>query len=136
MISNEVDQWTVLIVDDEPNNLTVAQKVLSFGGAEVHIAGNGIEGLAVLANIKPTFVLLDISMPEMDGWEMFERIRAKSEFADMPVIALTAHVMEGDRKRIEEASFNGYIAKPFRIKAFMEDIQSVIKTFNEQTRTD
>lgn len=136
MISNEVKQWTVLIVDDEPDNLTVAQKVLSFRGAEVHIARNGVEGLAVLDNIKPTFVLLDISMPEMDGWEMFARIRKKPEFADMPVIALTAHAMEGDRKRIEETGFDGYIAKPFRIKAFMEDIQSVIQAFNEQTQTD
>ena len=135
MISNEVNQWTVLIVDDEPDNLRVAQKVLSFGGADVHIAGNGIEGLAVLDSLKPTFILLDLSMPEMDGWEMFERTRANDKFADMPIIALTAHAMTGDRERIEAVGFDGYIPKPFRINSFMDDIQSAIKAFNNRSRT-
>ena len=132
MISDNVNDWTVLIVDDEPDNLGVAQKVLSFGGAEVHIARNGVEGLAVLENLKPTFILLDLSMPEMDGWEMFERTRAKDEFSGVPIIALTAHAMTGDRERIEGAGFDGYIAKPFRINSFMEDIQNAIKAFNER----
>lgn len=132
MISNVVKDWTVLIVDDEPDNLGVAQKVLSFGGADVHIARNGIEGLSVLESLKPTFILLDLSMPEMDGWEMFERIRARDEFSGVPIIALTAHAMTGDRERIEKAGFDGYIAKPFRINSFMEDIQNTIKAFNER----
>ena len=130
MISSEVNDWTVLIVDDEPDNLGVAQKVLSFGGAEVHVARNGLEGLAVLENLKPTFILLDLSMPEMDGWEMFERARGNDNFADVPIIALTAHAMAGDRERIEAAGFDGYIAKPFRINTFMDDIQNAIAEFN------
>lgn len=132
MISSEINEWTVLIVDDEPDNLGVAQKVLSYGGAEVHIARNGIEGLAVLAKLKPTFILLDLSMPEMDGWEMFQRTRANDDFADVPIIALTAHAMAGDKERIEEAGFDGYIAKPFRINSFMEDIQNAITAFNSR----
>ena len=136
MISNEVDQWTVLIVDDEPDNLKVAQKVLSFGGADVHIARNGVEGLAVLENLKPTFILLDLSMPEMDGWEMFERTRANDNFADIPIIALTAHAMTGDRERIESAGFDGYIAKPFRINSFMDDIQNAITAFNNRSQAN
>lgn len=132
MISNEVNQWTVLIVDDESDNLGVARKVLSYGGAEVHIARNGLEGLAVLESLKPTFILLDLSMPEMDGWEMFERTRADDKFIDMPIIALTAHAMTGDRERIEAAGFDGYIAKPFRINSFMEDIHNAIHAFNQR----
>lgn len=132
MISSETNDWTVLIVDDEPDNLGVAQKVLSYGGADVHIARNGIEGLTVLESISPTFILLDLSMPEMDGWEMFERTRANGKFSDVPIIALTAHAMTGDKERVEAAGFDGYIPKPFRINSFMEDIRSAIQQFNDR----
>ncbi|GAB5490089.1 MAG: response regulator [Phototrophicaceae bacterium] len=132
MISSETNDWTVLIVDDEPDNLGVAQKVLSYGGADVHIARNGIEGLTVLESINPTFILLDLSMPEMDGWEMFERTRANGKFSDVPIIALTAHAMAGDKERVEAAGFDGYIPKPFRINSFMEDIRSAINQFNKR----
>ena len=131
MISRDMKDWIVLIVDDEPDNLGVAQKVLKFNGADVHIARNGIEGLAILEGLKPSFVLLDLSMPQMDGWEMFRRTRSKPELADTPIIALTAHAMSGDRERVMEAGFNGYIAKPFRINSFLEDIQEALSDFFE-----
>lgn len=129
MISQDIQDWVVLIVDDEPDNLNVAQKVLSFGGADVHIARNGVEGLEKLSEIKPTFILLDLSMPEMDGWEMFRQARARDEFADMPIIALTAHAMQGDKERVIDAGFNGYIAKPFRINSFLDDIKQALSNF-------
>ncbi|MEO1646004.1 MAG: response regulator, partial [Chloroflexota bacterium] len=66
MTDKDIKNWIILIVDDEPDNLGVAQKVLSYGGADVHIARNGLEGLAVLDKITPTFILLDLSMPEMN----------------------------------------------------------------------
>jgi len=132
MISKETNDWTVLSVDDEPDNLGVAQEVLSYGEADVYIARNGIEGLSVLQSLKPTFILLDLSMPEMDGWEMFERTRSDDKFSDVPIIALTAHAMAGDKERIEEAGFDGYIPKPFRINSLMEDIRSAIAIFNER----
>lgn len=131
MISNDTNDWTVLIVDDEPDNLGVAQKVLSYGGADVHIARNGLEGLAVLAKIKPTFILLDLSMPEMDGWQMFEKARSIDTLADVPIIALTAHAMAGDKNRVMEAGFDGYIPKPFRINTLMDEINRCLKEFSE-----
>lgn len=129
MTDRKIDDWIVLIVDDEPDNLGVAQKVLTYGGADVHIARNGLEGLAVLEKITPTFILLDLSMPEMDGWEMFSRARANDSLAGVPIIALTAHAMTGDKERIEQAGFDGYIAKPFRINSFMEDIHRCLDEF-------
>jgi two-component system cell cycle response regulator DivK len=118
----DVVGWIVLIVDDEPDNLVVARKVLEFGGAEVHTATNGIEGLHVLETVKPSFILLDLSMPEMDGWEMLNRLRADENMQHIPVVALTAHAMAGDRERVMEAGFDGYIAKPFRLSTFMSEI--------------
>lgn len=130
MISQDIKEWRVLIVDDEPDNLNVARKVLSFGGAEVHIATNGIEGLAILQQIKPTFILLDLSMPEMDGWEMFNQARANYDLADVPIIALTAHAMTGDKEKIIAAGFNGYIPKPFRINSFLDEIHRCLSDFS------
>lgn len=122
LAAGDVSSWTVLIVDDQPDNLAIARKVLGFGGAAIHTAENGVQGLAVLETITPSFVLLDLSMPEMDGWEMLRRMREKVETQDIPVIALTAHAMAGDRERVMEAGFDGYIAKPFRLSTFMSEI--------------
>lgn len=129
MISQDINDWTVLIVDDEPDNLGVAQKVLTFNGAEVHIARNGVEGLAVLDKLKPTFILLDLSMPEMDGWEMFAKARSLDAMSDVPIIALTAHAMAGDKERVIEAGFDGYIPKPFRIDSFLQEIHQCLDNF-------
>ncbi len=122
LAAGDVSNWTVLIVDDQPDNLAIAQKVLGFGGAKTYIAENGAVGMKVLEEITPSFILLDLSMPTMDGWEMLRNIRAKPETQDLPVIALTAHAMSGDRERVMEAGFDGYIAKPFRLSTFMTEI--------------
>lgn len=122
LATTEMSEWVVLIVDDEPDNLAVAKKVLSFSGAEVHTAANGRDGLAQLANLEPTFILLDLSMPEMDGWEMFKQVRSSARTEHIPIIALTAHAMSGDRERVLEAGFDGYIAKPFRLSTFMAEV--------------
>lgn len=131
MISKNIQDWTVLIVDDELDNLNVARKVLNYNGAQVYVARNGVEGLAMLADLKPTFVLLDLSMPEMDGWEMFRHMRLQPELSQTPVIALTAHVMSGDREKVIDAGFNGYIAKPFRIDSFLDEIHRCLEEFQE-----
>lgn len=126
MISQDANEWTVLIVDDEPDNLGVVQKILKLNGAEVHVATTGIEGLLVLNSVSPTFILLDLSMPEMDGWEMISKVRSLDKVSHVPVIALTAHAMIGDKQRVLQAGFDGYIAKPFRIESFMEEIRKCL----------
>jgi CheY-like chemotaxis protein len=126
----DAKNWTVLIVDDEPDNLGVAEKVLSFQGATVYTAANGREGLEVLLqHNNVSFILLDLSMPEMNGWEMLEVLRGDPDLRYIPVIALTAHAMAGDRERALDAGFHGYIAKPFRLSTFFTEIQRVIEPF-------
>ncbi|QPC81415.1 response regulator [Phototrophicus methaneseepsis] len=129
MISKEMKDWLVLIVDDELDNLNVARKVLSFGGAKVHVARDGIEGLSVLQTVVPTFILLDLSMPNMDGWQMLEAVRHETSLNSVPIIALTAHAMAGDREKALDAGFNGYISKPFRIDSFLEEIHRCLDEF-------
>lgn len=127
-INEDIQKWVVLIVDDKHDNVEVAAKVLSFNGAEVHTASNGQEGLDLIKSksLHPTFILLDLSMPVMSGWEMLDRLRANPATAYVPVIALTAHAMEGDAEKVREAGFDGYIAKPFSIVTFMAEIRDVI----------
>ena len=122
-IHGQVANWTVLIVDDEPDNRVVPQELLKFYGAKVFSAENGREGLKSLAEMMPTFILLDLSMPEMDGWEMLKQIRADPRLAHLPVIALTAHAMAGDMERVFEAGFNGYIAKPYLLDTFWVELE-------------
>lgn len=107
--------WIVLIVDDHWDNVNVAQTALEFYGAEVHIARNGQEGLQLLEQFTPSIILLDLSMPVMDGWTMFDHIRARPETATVPVIAVTAHAMDTDREAVLQAGFNGYIPKPYDV---------------------
>ena len=122
-ITNAASQWVVLIVDDEPDNLTVPKEVLSFYGAKVHTAEDGVEAIQALETMVPTFILLDLSMPKMDGWETLKHIRANPSTARIPVIALTAHAMSGDKERVEAAGFDGYIAKPFWFPTFWAEIE-------------
>ena len=129
-ISQNINDWTVLIVDDEFDNLSVAKKVLSYGGALVHIAENGLDGLAVLEDVEPTFILLDLSMPEMDGWEMFKQARSIKRLQNVPIIALTAHAMAGDKEKVISAGFDGYIAKPFRINSLLDEIRKCLRDFD------
>jgi two-component system cell cycle response regulator DivK len=133
-LSDEPKQWTVLIVDDEPDNLGVAEKVLSYMGARVHTAQDGLEGMAILEQVTPTFILLDLSMPQLDGWQMIERLRADPLTVSVPVIALTAHAMHGDKERALAAGFDGYIAKPFRIMTFFKEIQDCLRQVLEARR--
>src|SRR5688572_14953501 len=103
--THQINGWTVLIVDDEPDNLGVPRKILTHYGAQVHTAEDGEQGMLLLETIRPTFVLLDLSMPKMDGWTMLREVRAHEALAPIPVIALTAHAMQSDRERAIAAGF-------------------------------
>jgi CheY-like chemotaxis protein len=100
---------------------------LSFYGAKVYTAQDGVEGLRILQTVTPTFILLDLSMPHMDGWEMLKELRKDPRWSHIPVIALTAHAMTGDRDRVLDAGFDDYIAKPFHLTTFIEDIRRCLR---------
>jgi DNA-binding response OmpR family regulator len=118
--------WVVLLIDDEEDNLHMAQLTLEYWGTQVHIGKNGIEGMKLLENVNPTVILLDLSMPEMDGWAMYRKVREQEKYNAVPIIALTAHAMSTDKAKVREAGFDGYITKPFMIDSFMERIQECI----------
>ena len=102
---------TVAVVEDNADNRLLLQAILD-GLYEVVEYENGIDALAGLAERLPDLVLLDISLPGMDGNEILSRIRADEKLRRLPVIALTAHAMAGDREKYLAAGFNDYITKP------------------------
>ena len=132
VMRQNIKNWQVLIVDDKPDNLTIAEAALIFHGATVRKASSGAEGLQILETFDANLILLDLAMPEMTGWEMFEKIRQQSKFDNVPVIALTAHAMQGDKERVLEAGFTGYIPKPFSVATMVTDIQAILANLDNQ----
>lgn len=128
---DSVSTWKVLIVDDEPDSLEVAARVLKFHGATVYLAANGLEGLAKARQIGPTFILSDISMPQMDGWEMRYELENDPRTMAIPVVALTAHGMPGDRERAIAAGFQYYLTKPLSPITLLDDLLKLFADHKE-----
>ena len=124
--------WNVLIVDDELDNIGVIEYVLNYHGAHYKTADSGASCLRMLAHEQPTLVLLDIQMPQMSGWEVLKLIRADPALVNLPVIAVTAHAMVGDKQRAIDAGFDGYITKPISPLTFVEEIETIL--LNRQSR--
>ena len=102
---------TVAVVDDNADNRLIIRTILE-DQYEILEYSSGIEAIQGFKKSKPDVVILDISLPEMDGTEILRRIRDDSELHDLPVVALTAHAMVGDREKYLAAGFNDYVAKP------------------------
>ena len=126
-LSNSADRGAILLAEDNMSNVLTIQEYLSDRGYEVVVAHNGIEALDMAKEASPNIILMDIQMPEMDGMEAIRRLRATPEFASVPIIALTALAMPGDRERCLEAGANEYISKPVSLKLLVQSINELLK---------
>jgi CheY-like chemotaxis protein len=117
---------TILVVEDNPVNRKLARNVLRSRGYDVWEAPSGEEGLRILRERRPDLVLMDIQLPGMDGLEVTRRIKADPDLADLPVVALTAHVREADEQNALDAGCVGYITKPIRLARFPGQIASYL----------
>jgi hypothetical protein len=114
------DGRSILIVEDDVRNIFALSSVLEPKGMKVSIARNGREAIVALESAPDTdLVLMDIMMPEMDGIEAMERIRKRTEWAKLPIIALTAKAMKDDQERCLKAGANDYIAKPLDVEMLL-----------------
>lgn len=118
--------WDIVIIDDEEDSLMVAQVILDEYGANTHTASNGEEGLEVIREIKPKFVISDLSMPVLDGWGVISKMQSEPALREIPAIALTAHAMVGDRERAIAAGFHNYLTKPLTVETFIQDLVSLL----------
>lgn len=112
----------VLYIEDDPNNRLLVKRILLSEGIDIDEAPNAHEGISMAASNPPDLILMDISMPDMDGLTATNRIRQIPQIAHLPIIALTANAMTGDREMILEAGCDGYISKPINIDSFVQDI--------------
>lgn len=117
---------SILIVEDNPVNLKLAVMLLQKAGHDVCKATDGEAGLRLAQSIKPDLVLMDIQMPVMDGLEATRRLRSDPATAHLKIIALTALAMMGDEQRIRDAGCDGYIAKPFHYRDFLEQVNAAL----------
>jgi CheY-like chemotaxis protein len=127
--------WSVLLVDNEPDNVEVVTIALEFFGMTVKTAKDGVEGLEILQDFSPDLILLDLSMPEMDGWEMRTRVKADPSWQHIPIVALTAHAMSGDQERALDAGFDGYLVKPINIPTLLTDLRAALALARTPTQT-
>ena len=104
----------ILLVEDNPVNQRLAQRILEHSGYSVVMAGNGKEALAALTGQRFDLILMDVQMPVMDGFEATRAIREHEHGSHIPIIAITAHAMTGDRERCLAAGMDGYLTKPIR----------------------
>src|SRR2546430_5011168 len=103
----------ILIIDDAPANIQTLSSILKERGYNINIATNGRQGLEVLERIRPDLILLDIMMPELDGFETCRRIKASTAWREIPIIFLTAKTDTADIVRAFELGAVDYVAKPF-----------------------
>ncbi len=113
----------ILYIDDDFSNRLLVKRVLMADGYEVNEADNAADGIELASQQPPDLILMDISMPDMDGLTATNRIRTIAHIADVPVVALTANAMQGDREMILEAGCDGYISKPIDVDTFVEEVQ-------------
>ena len=116
----------ILAIDDEPDSLEVIKLLLEMYGARVVTATDGMEGLVVAVKEQPTFIISDLSMPNMNGWEFVDQIKRNRRTLDIPVVALTAHAMRGDREKAIAAGFHNYLTKPLIPETFNTELLRVV----------
>lgn len=116
----------ILLVEDNEMNRDMLQRRLARRGHEVRLAVNGTEGLEMAASAWPDLILMDISLPDIDGWQATRRIKADPVTRSIPVLALTAHAMNADKERSFEAGCDEYDTKPVDFERLLGKIQRLL----------
>ncbi len=116
----------ILLVEDNEKNWDMLSRRLRRRGYEVVLAFDGAQGVAMARADKPDLVLMDMSLPVMDGWEATRQIKASTETSTIPVIALTAHAMSGDREKARLAGCDDYHPKPVDLAALLTQIEAAL----------
>ena len=127
---DDTKKQVIMAVEDNEDNRDLIVKVLSHRGYEVVGVGDGSEALARLAEVDPDLILMDINLPGMDGYEVTRRIRHDEDFSRVPIVALTAHAMHGDREKSLAAGCNAYVSKPINVHTFPDIIAGLLSREN------
>ena len=116
----------ILVAEDNATNRELFRELLQTRGYSVVEACDGREALAMIERSRPDIVLLDIGMPVLDGFAVLRAIRENPRLAALPVLAVTAYAMQGDRERVLSSGFDGYLSKPINAKLLAEEIERLL----------
>jgi two-component system cell cycle response regulator DivK len=117
---------TILYIEDNPDNRLLVKRILLADGYTLLEAKDAMEALIILKDAHPDLILMDINMPEMDGYTLTAKIKSMPGFEHTPILALTANVMRGDKEKTLEAGCDGYIQKPLDIDQLTREIERFI----------
>ncbi|MBL8090416.1 MAG: response regulator [Anaerolineales bacterium] len=117
----------VLIVEDNMDTYELVRFILEKNGYEVFLAVNGRDGVNAATKQKPDLIVMDLSMPEMDGWTATRLIKENKQTSSIPLIALTAHVLPGDRQRAVDSGCDEFITKPMDLLELVETVNRWVK---------
>jgi len=123
----------ILLVEDNEMNRDMLSRRLVRGGYDVTIAEDGARGVEMATSDSPDLILMDMSLPVIDGWEATRRIKATPELRKIPVIALTAHAMATDRDRALEAGCDDYDTKPIELQRLLGKIETLLAAAGRRT---
>jgi two-component system cell cycle response regulator DivK len=118
----------IVLVEDNEDNRDMLSRRLTRKGYEVLIAVNGEEAVELVKKEKPALVLMDISLPLMDGFEATRRLKSLDDTKDIPIVALTAHAMSGDREKAIDAGCDDYDVKPVELTRLLSKIENLLNT--------
>lgn len=124
-------ETVILYIEDNPQNIRLVRKMLDTGGYVMIEALNGRTGLKLAEERIPALILMDINLPDIDGTEVTSLIKANPKLQHIPIIALTANAMYGDRERFLEAGCDGYLAKPISRRELLDTVGYYLKSHTE-----
>lgn len=116
----------ILLIEDNVDNRDMVRFVLERAGYEVLVGRTGTQAVTLARQERPDLILMDLSLPEKDGWTAATEIRADPALSAIPLVALTAHALPGDRKRAMEAGFDAYISKPINLPGLIETLAAFL----------
>lgn len=117
---------TILLVEDNPESRYLFSFILKRSGCEVVQAQNGIQALECVKSLVPDLVIMDIQMPEMDGYETVTRMRKDPRLTKVPIVGLSAFAMASDREKALQTGFSGYIEKPIELDSFVAELSNYL----------
>ena len=124
------EKATILYVEDNPDNRMLVRRILLSEDYGLIEAQNAAQALDLLKDAHPDLILMDINMPDMDGYALTSRIKSMPGFERVPIIALTANVMRGDKEKTIEAGCDGYIQKPLDIDQLLREVERFLSRRN------
>jgi two-component system cell cycle response regulator DivK len=116
----------ILYVEDNENNVYMLTRRLTRHGFEVMVAADGAQGVEIARSEHPDLILMDLNMPVLDGWEAARQLKSAPETRAIPIIALSAHAMTGDRERALEAGCDDYDTKPVQINSLLTKMRALL----------